>query len=41
MKKRKKIKYEDKLLGKVKIVNDFLPKPKELVLMSAVVSHQK
>lgn len=32
MKKKKKVKYTDQPIGKIKIVDDFLPKPKELVL---------
>lgn len=32
MKKRKKIKYTEEPIGKIKIVDDFLPKPKDLVL---------
>lgn len=32
MKKRKKVKYTDEPIGKIKIVDDFLPKPKDLVL---------
>jgi len=30
--KKRKIKYTDGPLGKIKIVDDFLPKPKKLVL---------
>lgn len=30
--KKPKIKYSDEPIGKVKIVKDFLPKPKDLVL---------
>jgi len=30
--KKHKVKYTDEPLGKVKIVDDFLPKPKDLVL---------
>jgi predicted DNA binding CopG/RHH family protein len=30
--KRRKVKYADEPIGKIKIVNDFLPKPKDLVL---------
>lgn len=29
---KKKIKYTDENIGKVKIIKDFLPKPEELVL---------
>jgi len=29
---KKKIKYSDKKLGKIKITKDFLPKPQQLVL---------
>jgi hypothetical protein len=32
MMKKHKVKYTDKPLGKIKIVDDFLPKPKDLVL---------
>ena len=30
--KKKKIKYTDEPIGKIKIIDDFLPNPKELVL---------
>ncbi len=30
--KKKIVKYTKKLIGKVKIIRDFLPKPKDLVL---------
>lgn len=30
--KKRKVKYTDQPIGKIKIVDDFLPKPKELVL---------
>lgn len=30
--KKQKIKYTDEPIGKIKIVDDFLPKPKDLVL---------
>jgi len=30
--KKRKVKYTDKRLGKIKIVDDFLPHPKELFL---------
>jgi predicted DNA binding CopG/RHH family protein len=30
--KKRKIKYTDERIGKIKIVDDFLPKPQELVL---------
>ena len=30
--KRRKVKYTDKSIGKIKIVDDFLPQPKDLVL---------
>jgi hypothetical protein len=29
---KKKIKYTDEKIGKIKIVKDFLPKPEELIL---------
>ena len=29
---KKKIKYTDEKIGKIEIINDFLPKPEELVL---------
>jgi predicted DNA binding CopG/RHH family protein len=32
MKKKRKIKYTDQPIGKIKIVDDFLPEPKDLVL---------
>jgi hypothetical protein len=32
MKKHKKVKYTDEPIGEIKIVEDFLPKPKDLVL---------
>lgn len=32
MKKHKKVKYTNEPIGKIKIVEDFLPKPKDLVL---------
>lgn len=32
MRKHKKIKYTDEPIGEIKIVKDFLPKPKDLVL---------
>ncbi|HYF98048.1 MAG TPA: CopG family transcriptional regulator [Coxiellaceae bacterium] len=37
MKKHKKFSYTDEPLGKVKQVNDFLPKPSELVLKEETV----
>lgn len=37
MKKTKKIKYSDEPLGKIKIVNDFLPPPEKLVLKEETV----
>ncbi len=30
--KKRKVKYTDNPIGKIKIVDDFLPKPKDLVL---------
>ncbi len=30
--KKRKIKYTDERIGKIKIVDDFLPEPKDLVL---------
>ena len=30
--KKRKVKYTDEPIGKIKIVDDFLPKPKDLVL---------
>jgi len=30
--KKSKVKYTNKRIGKIKIVDDFLPKPKDLVL---------
>ena len=30
--KKRKVKYTDKSIGKIKIVDDFLPQPKDLVL---------
>jgi len=32
MKKQKKVKYTNEPIGKIKVVNDFLPSPDELVL---------
>jgi len=32
MKKRKKVKYTGEPIGEIKIVDDFLPKPQDLVL---------
>lgn len=32
MKKRKKVKYTDEPIGEIKIVDDFLPKPGDLIL---------
>lgn len=37
MKKRKKIKYTDEPIGKVKIIKDFLPPPEDLVLKEEAV----
>ena len=37
MKKRKKIKYTNEHIGKIKIVDDFLPKPEDLVLKEETV----
>ena len=37
MKKRKKTKYSDEPIGKIKIVKDFLPSPDELVLKEEAV----
>lgn len=37
MKKRKKVKYSNEPLGKVKIVPDFLPPPDKLVLKEEAV----
>lgn len=37
MKKRKKVKYTDEKIGKVKIVSDFLPRPEDLVLKEEAV----
>jgi len=34
---KKKIKYSDEKIGKVKVVKDFLPKPEELVLKEDTV----
>ena len=34
---KKKIKYSDEKIGKVKIVKDFLPEPKDLVLKNDTV----
>ena len=34
---KKKIKYSDEEIGKVKIVKDFLPEPKDLVLKDDTV----
>ncbi len=34
---KKKIKYSDEDLGKIKIINDFLPKPEELVLKEETI----
>ncbi len=30
--KKRKVKYTDEPIGKIKVVDDFLPKPKDLVL---------
>lgn len=30
--KKRKVKYSDEPIGKIKIIDDFLPSPKELVL---------
>jgi predicted DNA binding CopG/RHH family protein len=35
--KRRKVKYTDEPIGKVKIVRDFLPSPKELILKEETV----
>jgi predicted DNA binding CopG/RHH family protein len=32
MKKRKKVKYTDEPIGKIKIIPDFLPPPEDLIL---------
>jgi len=34
---RKKIKYKDETIGKVKVVSDFLPPPEELALKEETV----
>lgn len=34
---KKKIKYSDEKIGKIKIIKDFLPKPEELVLKENTV----
>jgi len=34
---KKKIKYTDEPMGKVKVISDFLPSPKELVLKDETV----
>ena len=34
---KKKIKYTDEPMGKVKVVSDFLPSPKDLVLKDETV----
>jgi hypothetical protein len=36
--KRRKIKYTKEPIGKIKIVEDFLPKPKDLVLIAAGIN---
>ncbi len=35
--KKRKTKYTDEPIGKIKIVDDFLPKPKDLVLKEETV----
>jgi predicted DNA binding CopG/RHH family protein len=35
--KKKTVKYTDKSIGKVKVVPDFLPKPKDLVLKDETI----
>lgn len=35
--KKRKVKYTDEPIGKIKIVDDFLPKPKDLVLKEEAV----
>ena len=37
MKKRKRVKYTEEPIGKIKVVKDFLPKPEELVLKEETV----
>jgi predicted DNA binding CopG/RHH family protein len=35
--KKKTIKYKNKSIGKVKVINDFLPRPEDLVLKEETV----
>ena len=35
--KKHKVKYTDEPIGKIKIVDDFLPKPKDLVLKEETI----
>ena len=37
MRKKKKVRYTDEQIGKVSIVNDFLPPPEDLVLKEETV----
>ena len=37
MKKRKRVKYTEEPIGKIKVVKDFLPKPEDLVLKEETV----
>jgi len=37
MKKKKRVKYTEEPLGKIKVVKDFLPKPEDLVLKEETV----
>jgi hypothetical protein len=39
--KKHKVKYTDKPIGKIKIVDDFLPKPKDLILKEETIKHAK
>lgn len=37
MKKKKRVKYTEEPIGKIKVVKDFLPKPEDLVLKEETV----
>ena len=39
--KKRKVKYSDKPIGRIKIVDDFLPKPKDLVLKQETTKAEK
>lgn len=37
--KRRKVKYSDERMGKIKIVEDFLPKPQDFVLKGEIAKN--